>query len=277
MILYFAQGKLGNQIFQYAFLTTIAKPNERIIVFLMDDLFDIFEVYNRNLKNIKIGNNKYIRFLLSMSFNKCFSKFFRILANFKIVTYIEQKNLELEIKKGVLPLKVVNNDYFQSEIFFDKIVLEKIKIKEEYIEEAKKILDKLPPDYQRVFVHIRRGDYVGLYNLPKKYYLKAINELKNEVKKPFYIFLSDDPDYVEDCFEDIQPKFVSRNKMGVDFALMTLCEYGICSNSTFSWWGAYLMRHRKKVIFPKYWMGWRQKSISHLGIYPQFATIIEVE
>jgi len=58
---------------------------------------------------------------------------------------------------------------------------------------------------------------------------------------------------------------------------MSLCEYGVCSNSTFSWWGAYLMKNRKKVIFPKYWLGWKQKIEIPSGIYPEFATILEVE
>jgi hypothetical protein len=43
--------------------------------------------------------------------------------------------------------------------------------------------------------------------------------------------------------------------MGIVFALMTLCEYGVCSNSSFSWWGAYLMKNKKIVIMPKYWYG----------------------
>jgi hypothetical protein len=37
------------------------------------------------------------------------------------------------------------------------------------------------------------------------------------------------------------------------------------------------MNNRKKVIFPKYWFGWKQKIESHHGIYPEFATILEVE
>jgi Glycosyl transferase family 11. len=82
--------------------------------------------------------------------------------------------------------------------------------------------------------------------LPKKYYLKAIEIISKEVNNPYFIFLSDDPDYVRDCFEDIKPKYISNNPVGVDFALMTLCEYGVCSNSTFSWWGAYLSKNRKK-------------------------------
>jgi len=37
-----------------------------------------------------------------------------------------------------------------------------------------------------------------------------------------------------------------------------------------------LMKNRKKVIFPKYWFGWRQKIESNSGIQPEWASIIDI-
>ena len=93
----------------------------------------------------------------------------------------------------------------------------------------------------------------------------------------FFIFLSDDAGFVECCFEDIENKYISRNSMTVDLALMSLCLYGIVSNSSFSWWGAYMMKDRKKVVFPKYWYGWKNKVESHVDIQPEWAEVIEVK
>jgi hypothetical protein len=290
MIIYFSDGRLGNQIFQFAFLCSISNSNERILTFFMDKFFEIFEVNNCNIINIST-KNRYVRVLIRKVIFPAFDKIFKGLAKFKITTLYEQKMdinkfplPEYITKRGYVPIKYVAPDFFQSEKLFRKEILGKIKIKEKYIEEAKNIINSFPKETEKVFIHIRRGDYVDLtflgqkgIVLPKSYYLKAISELNKEVRNPFYIFVSDDPDYVRDCFENIEPKYISNNSVGVDLSLMSLCEYGVCSNSTFSWWGAYLMNNRKKVIFPKYWFGWKQKIESHHGIYPEFATILEVE
>ena len=41
-----------------------------------------------------------------------------------------------------------------------------------------------------------------------------------------------------------------------DMCFMTLCDGGVMSNSTFSWWGAWLISNPdKQVIAPKMWFG----------------------
>jgi len=290
MIIFFANGRLGNQIFQFAFLSTIAKDREKVITFFMDELLEVFEVSNKNFVNITI-KNKFLKYLIRKMI-PLLSKLASLLSDIRIISFIEQKrdNInkfplpEIKIKKGVIPIKFVHSDFFQSEKLFNKHILNTLKIKDEYVKKAESILEEIPKYYSKVFIHVRRGDYLkeifynekGI-NLPKKYYLKAIEIISKEVNNPYFIFLSDDPDYVRDCFEDIKPKYISNNPVGVDFALMTLCEYGVCSNSTFSWWGAYLSKNRKKIIAPKYWYGWKKKIEYPVGIHPTFAILLEVD
>ncbi len=38
------------------------------------------------------------------------------------------------------------------------------------------------------------------------------------------------------------------------FSIMSSCKGGICANSTFSWWGSYLIDREKIVILPKQWV-----------------------
>lgn len=92
-----------------------------------------------------------------------------------------------------------------------------------------------------------------------------------------FVFLSDDSEFVEKEFSYIPNKVISRNNLYVDFSIITLCSYGIMSNSTFSYWGGYLMNSRKEVLFPKYWLGFKEKIYSPIGIKPSWAKEIDFE
>ena len=283
MIIFLSDGRLGNQIFQYTFLNTIAKENELIVSTSMVQLCSVFEVKNKNFK--QAAQNKYLNFLL-MRLVKPY--ILDSLVKLKLVGYVKQDSSEtstlptVKSTKGLLKITLVESNFFQSEVFFDKSAVD-IEIKENFILEAQSILESVCIDQTKVFVHVRRGDYLfekylgeGGIDLPKRYFLDAIKIMKQKIENPFFIFLSDDPGYCESCFEDIENKYISNNNMNVELALMTLCEYGIVSNSSFSWWGAYLMKNRKEVIFPKYWYGWKQKVESHVGIQPEWAKLIDV-
>ena len=279
-----ADGRLGNQIFQYSFLKTISKKNETILCFNMKMFYETFNFDDHCMWH---SSNNYFKFL----FITVISPFILIpLSKARIINYVEQKkdvNLWLlpywSETRGLLPfIRYVNADFFQSETFFDKMAISNLQIKEKYIEEARQFISKIPPNYKKVFVHIRRGDIVNeIFNgvrgkdLPKAYFKKAINIIKETVENPFFIFLSDDPYFVQCCFKDFEPKIISKNSMEVDLAIMTQCEAGIISNSSFSWWGAFLMTTKKKVIAPKYWVGWKTKTESHVGIQPTFAEVID--
>jgi hypothetical protein len=61
--------------------------------------------------------------------------------------------------------------------------------------------------------------------------------------------------------------------MYVDFCILTLCDGGIMSNSTFAWWGGFLMK-KGPLIAPKYWFGFKSKVEFPRGISPSFAEIV---
>jgi hypothetical protein len=278
MILFFAAGRLGNQLFQYAFLKTIAKENEKIVATNMEQFIDKFDIRNKYFKHISFG--KYGRFVI----RKFVEPFLMLCVRLRLLCYVIQDSAlpTFREQKGLLPIRFVETNFFQSEKFFDKTKID-FKIKDKYIEDAKSFLSQISDEYTKIFVHVRRGDYIfesylGIQgiDLPKSYFEKAIDEIKKEVENPFFVYLSDDSGYVECCFKDIQNKIVSKNSMATDLAIMSLCEYGIVSNSSFSWWGAYLMHNRKKVIMPKYWFGWKSKIESHIDIQPQWAQLMEV-
>lgn len=283
MILFLSDGRLGNQLFQYAFLNTIAKENEKIITANMEQFVDKFEIKNPNFLHKKLG--KYILFIVKKIIKPYILETF---VKIKLIGYIKQDVsgtlfLPTYTKiNGILPITLVETDFFQSEDFFDKNKID-FSIKENYFKEAKEFLTQVPKDSTKIFVHIRRGDYIfesylgvqGI-DLPKSYFKEAMSKISENINNPFFVFLSDDSSYVECCFENIKNKIISKNSMGTDLAIMSLCQYGIVSNSSFSWWGAYMMKDKKRVIFPKYWYGWKHKIESHINIQPRWAEVIEV-
>ena len=52
---------------------------------------------------------------------------------------------------------------------------------------------------------------------------------------------------------------------------MILCNYGICSNSSF----LKILIKNRKIIFPSYWFGWKSRIESHPGIQPSWSDVID--
>lgn len=158
------------------------------------------------------------------------------------------------------------NGYYQSEKYFKHIRNEILDLfdlpqstKENINEKYKGVLKQ-----NTCSLHVRRGDYLGLPNhhpqQPIEYYKKAVEIIGDE--KTFVIF-SDDINWCRENLNFINNKFfISNNKDYEDLYLMSLCNDNIITNSTFSWWGAWLNNNlNKKVIAPEMWFG---VSNSHL-------------
>ncbi len=251
----------------------------------MNDLLDTFYIKNKYFKNFY---NPLLYYFTQRVIKPYMLKF---LVKKQFIGYIRQEReggtpLPSYIEtKGLFSIRFVETDYFQTEKIMDKNKVF-FELKEQFYKRALQILSEISSECTPVFVHVRRGDYLNInYNgkigidLPPKYYMKAIKLLEETIVSPFYIFLSDDPSFIECCFSEINPKYISREKKEVDMAIMMNCDYGIVSNSSFSWWGAYLMKNRKMVIFPKYWFGWKTKTGKpwEKNIIPSYATVIDVE
>lgn len=280
MILFYSDGRLGNQIFQLAFLREISKTKGMAVVFNFKKVlsaFDIdFKVYNIELEN-KIWN---------FFFRKVFFYIFEFLSFLRIISIIcEDTDLvKYKEKRGLFWfITYVRTGFFQSDKFFnDKSFLDNIKIKDSYIDCAKEFIKTIPDSFTKIFIHIRRGDYltavyngrVGI-NLPLNYYIKAIDLVNKKVENPYYIILSDDIEFAEIAFKNLKNKTFSRNNFIVDLAIMSLCDGGVISNSSYSWWGAFLLKDRKIVVMPKYWLGWKEKIQSHKGVDLSFAEVID--
>lgn len=108
-----------------------------------------------------------------------------------------------------------------------------------------------------VGVNVRRGDYCFIpHRLPvcsKVFFQKA---MKLFPKGTRFLFISDDINWCKKHFKGNNIFYLENSTPLIDLYAQTLCTDNIISNSTFSWWGAYLNPHKeKKVICPKPWFG----------------------
>lgn len=107
-----------------------------------------------------------------------------------------------------------------------------------------------------VAIHIRRGDYLNNRNskglTSTEYYLKAIEIMKTHVNSPIFCFFSDDIEWCKNTFSYLNNSIFIKNHEEnsdiIDLFSISLCDHGIMSNSTFSWWGNWLRRSNKDSV-----------------------------
>ena len=147
--------------------------------------------------------------------------------------------------------------YFQSEKYWQHCkeeIIQSLKLKKEFVQLTKSKYESLF-EKETVSIHIRRGDYVGnkfYYQLPITYFILALFQIPNWKEKNILVF-SDDSNYSEFHFNALPNVTVIKGNSDIeDLCLMSLCDNHVLSNSSYSWWGAYLSKS-KKVIYPAHY------------------------
>lgn len=153
----------------------------------------------------------------------------------------------------------VFDGWFQSEKFFEP---HKDKIKNIFYPPPHfidKIKDELPFifNHTTLAINVRRGDYLykpGGHPVITIDYIKEA--LKHVPKCERILVMSDD---IQWCKENIALNNVYFNEKYWDHEgiwLLSLCDHFIVSNSSFSWWGAYLSKTpHKTIVCPDTWFG----------------------
>lgn len=273
MIVVKLQGRLGNQMFQYALAKKfqsigkdVALDCELLKVVGNDNELVVFPNIHmdRDIRTATIDEINQLG-----DFNQSFiNKLRRKMLGCK-KTYIKEKancfqQDIYQINEGYL------EGYWQTEKYFQGIaaeVREKFEFPDCDVSDVKnrKVIDDIMK-YNSVSIHIRRGDYLksdisGMYGgiCTKEYYDIAIKYFCQKYEGVrFYIF-SDDPVWAkeqygrDDRFQIID--FNTGNQSYRDMQLMSLCHHNIIANSSFSWWGAWLNKNSdKEVIAPGKWL-----------------------
>ena len=149
--------------------------------------------------------------------------------------------------------------FYQSEKYFIKHSAEiKALFRPDaaFIEKAYKAYPQLNSN-NIAAINIRRGDF---FNFPNRHPVVNLSYINEAVKKlpavDYYMVVSDD---IQWCRDNITlPNCIFANFTDYEALwLISLCQHFVISNSSFSWWAAYLSTNNNKVVItPDTWGGW---------------------
>ena len=273
-----SNGRLGNQMFQYASMRGIAAvkgfdwvvPPENYDHTANYALFETFKMTNVQEKNIGFVEGETLKETIH-----CYDENL-------VDSCSDNTNLD---------------GFFQTEKYFENIVDEirsDFTFKDEYLKPCKEFIDSL--DTTPIFLHVRRGDAIGKEHYhpvaPMSYYVEALKRFNKDT--PCFVF-SDDLDWCKSqelfksdrfLFNDNIERYDYQSMDGsgsmqytllphVDLCLMSLCSGAIIVNSSFSWWGAWLQNNRGKVIASKPWFGPSASDLDTSDVVPDHWEIID--
>lgn len=218
------KGNLGNQLFQVASTLSIATRNNQDFAF---PKWKYNEIFNRDLP---------------------------VLINNKAFKTVKESNYNYN--DMVLPVGDFSlNGWFQSEKYFKRESVKKqFEFKPALIEKVK---EKFKNELARkhILISVRRGDFVHhpyYFQLDYKFYFLAIISQFNDWEQRRLIFTSDDINYCKTHFSHLPNAIFVENTLAEEqLVLGSLCNDFIISNSTFSWWLAWLgEKESSKIVRP---------------------------
>lgn len=256
-------GRLGNQLFQYAALKSLALKNNY---------------------DIKIPNPNHVSWhgqqCLLNEFNiECGYLYDSDLSKIKyLYKEIDWKSYDTNFFS--LPDDITIEGFFQSISYFDEFseqIKKELTPKQEYIDRAREYINQIRekyPNYEIVSVHVRRGDNMtngqtelinafnsgGLYDT----YFKSAKKVFDGKKVKFLVFTGGqrfnednkiDFDWCKNYFVGDEYLFSEGQIQMDDFSRIMLCDHNILSHaSSFGWWAAYQNSNPNKIVVaPEYY------------------------
>lgn len=277
MIIVNIAGGLGNQMFQFAFGKAISIDMKQDVYYCIDALssydsvreFELESAFNLILPR---AHHKDLAHVLSSW--RSLPSMRRILAGLnnpflRGPNFITENTFDSSSRLSLLKInQAYFHGYWQSEDFFksqENIVRELFKFKRGGSSENQKIIERirLRPS---IAMHVRRGDYVtnskanAMHGvLDTKYYFSAIASMRKRVPNSRLFIFTDDFNWVQ---KEVLPKVENAECVSIntgresfrDMQLMAICDHNIVSNSTFSWWSAWLNPNPQKIVIaPQKW------------------------
>jgi len=277
------QGGLGNQMFQYAFARGLAEKTKEEVYFDFSGFDAVEGVTPRSFSldafNVVVQKASTVD-IQSLTKGKRSPRLIKIqrMLCLTVPAYVHEKEHSFHPELWEIHGNAYFDGYWQSEKYFLHVAKE---IREAFVPRqplgtdaamiAKKITDT------SISLHVRRGDYVtnkkasdALGACDLGYYQKAITKALTGLEIPHIFVFSDDIAWVKKNITiPYEATFVSEYNLNdwEELVLMSLCRRHIISNSSFSWWGAWLdARHGTMVIAPLQWV--KDSTLTNKDITP---------
>lgn len=249
------EGRLGNQLFQYAFALAMRERYH-------EDFY--LDGYRNWYFRDTFVLHRYFAIRRSLPGLNAIKKFFYLSRKgFRAPMLVQDQWFPASDFLDRSAPGLLYGGFFQSEEYFlpvKDLVREQFRIREKHRFDIRRITGN---DHETIVVHVRRTDYLKFGNddlgynlsLPDSYYQRCLATMDTAGKN--ILFLSDDIAYVKEKFGGPGAFFSENNSEIVDFQLLMQADYLVLANSSFSWWGAYLNDRVKRVLAPKHWLGFK--------------------
>ncbi len=274
------KGGLGNQLFQYVFLRRLellfgqeAKADLSYYKGVADDNIRKPRIFSFNVK-LSVANDEELKKVLYFNHSSDPKTLF-----YKIGIFVEKSlNRRYYFEKTreyIDTLEILGytyyDGYWQSYKYVCDIeseITKEVTLSTPLTNKTKSWIDVLSRE-NSVFVGIRLGDYLDKKNrkifgsISKEYYLRGMDTIRANVLNPTFLVFSNDINTVKGEFADIKNLFFFDDEVSDEEELIIRanCKHAIISNSTYNWWGAWLIPgNDKMVIAPKQWFADGRKS-----------------
>lgn len=298
LIVCFLAGGLGNQMFQYALARTISEKIGSSTIVLDASFFKTYSLRNCEIQKFQLCDKCVFLPNGIRGFKKCWFFVHRLVHRiaFKMTTkrqngmkFYSDSLFQFFAKRGFL----LNLDTFYHEIPFSKLSKRKTiyiyggfqceryyegmadLLKTEFVpknelsDKAKSILSSFGKNEICLSIRcgdlLRLGNYLG--NIDPAYFPK-INALIQKMPEPKFIAgFTDDAQAAKLAIPFFKTSAKAFELPIIEqFYVMTFCSVFFLSNSSFSWWGAFLSKSQNCVIYaPRYW--YKNSEFSKLPLF----------
>ena len=266
----FIKGGFGNQLFQLSFANYIREMQYDVKI---NNYF--LSQKNQNTKRTLMFPSKNNGFSEVTYLNKKkFNLFLRLNSSQKISStfikkYITQYKFTKEYSSNLNTEDhvIFFNSYWKNMVYVEFSKEYILQVLKNYPLIDKQLKTNITTD--RILVHVRRRDFIdNKWELNIGYYQKSLEILKNKVDDLVFDIYTDDPDWVNShkIFKDAENIYAQSSKTSSHneqddfnetistFASMLNYRHYIISNSSFSFWAAFLSSTRESiVIVPDPW------------------------